>query len=289
MRIFFKIYTLIIFTAIILLAGSDILCAASGSVKKGDKYYEKEEYDAALEEYDAALSKKPDDPVIQYNRAATFYRKGDFAKAIESFLKSFASEKKGLEESSAYNVGNSKYRIGEKVQKKDPKAALKDFGEALEYYKRSMEIDPDDMDAKINYEYTLKKMNDLKQESQEQQQQQQQQDQQPQQEQEKQDQEQKDEQQKKDQKQEKQDQQKEQEKQQQEKQREQEQQQKQQEQPRPQFPKGGKGDTIEKPESEMTEEEAEMLLRGQDEEEARMRAEQRKGKRSYQPQALINW
>jgi len=55
------------------------------------------------------------------------------------------------------------------------------------------------------------------------------------------------------------------------------------------FPRGPKPDTMERPEGEMTEQEADMMLRGQEEEEAGMRADMRKKRAAGRPRVLKNW
>ena len=46
---------------------------------------------------------------------------------------------------------------------------------------------------------------------------------------------------------------------------------------------------MERPEGGMTEEEAEMLLRGQEEQEARMRGEMKEKRAAGRPKVLKNW
>lgn len=350
---------------ICLLMPDAAFAASAGSIaRKADRLLSKDKYDEALAGYDQALAIKPDDPVIQYNRAVTLYRKGDFVGAEDAFLRSLVSGKEDLEEQTIYNSGNSKYRGAEGLEKGSPQSALKNYGEAVQYYKRAMEIDSDDMDAKHNYEYTLKKIDDLKKKMQQQPQQQKQQQQQDKQDQDKQDKQDqgkdKKEQQKQQQQQQKQDkkdrdqekdkkkeeqqkqqqqdkqkeeqekkekqqdqqqqQQKEKEKQEEERRKQQEQKEKeeqerkereqqrqqqekeererqQQERERQQGDQGQEdqqsepsfGEDLEPVEGQLTKEEAEMLLRGQAEEEARMRAEQRKGGRARRPPVVKDW
>ncbi len=257
-----------IVAAICLFLAGEVHAGVTGDVRRANKLYQEEKYGEALEFYDKALLEKPGDQMIQYNRAAALYRGRKFAKAAEAFLKSLAGIDESLEEDAMYNVGNSEYRLGEKTEKQDSPKALTNYKKALEYYRRSMRISPDDRDAKYNYEFTLQKIKELEKQQEQQQEQQDQQEQQ-QKEQEKKDQEQ---------------QQKEQEKKEQE---EKEQERDQQEQE--QFPKQEKPDTMDEFEDQMSEEEAEMLLRSQDEEEARARAEAGKKKRKERPPVVRDW
>ncbi|MFQ5952264.1 MAG: tetratricopeptide repeat protein [Candidatus Omnitrophota bacterium] len=271
----------------------------SGDARKANKLYKKEDYDKALEYYDRALSKKPDDQAIQYNRAAALYRKKKFGEAIKAFLNSLAGGEERLEEKTVYNVGNSEYRIGETMEKKDPPSAMANYKKALGYYKRAMELSVDDMDAKYNYEFTLKKIKELEQQQQQQQQQQQEQQEQEQQQKEKEKKEEeekekeKEEQEKREQEKEQQEREQREKEQQEREKREQEQrereQREQEQREQEQFPKEQKPDTMEEFEGEMNKEDAEMLLRGQDEEEARVRAEKRKAEKARRPPVLRDW
>jgi len=267
--------------------------ALPGEARKADRLYEEGRYDEALESYDRALSAKPNDPAVLYNRAAALYRKGDFAGAVKAFLNSLALGDERLEEKTVYNAGNSEYRAGGAKEKSGPEEALKHYRKAAEYYKRAMELDDTDVDAKHNYEFTLKKIEDLEKQQQEQKQEkqdQQKQDQQ-QQQQEKQDQQQEQEQQKRQQKEEQREKERQERERQERERQERERQEREKQKPEPgegeqEIPAGG---APEPAEGELSREEAEMLLRNQEEEEKRMRAEQRKADRSRRPPVLKDW
>ena len=62
----------------------------------------------------------------------------------------------------AYDVGNTKYRLGEASAASDAKAALDLWAEALVFYRRAMAAAPEDVDAKFNYELVTKKIDELK-------------------------------------------------------------------------------------------------------------------------------
>ncbi|MFH1553219.1 MAG: tetratricopeptide repeat protein [Candidatus Omnitrophota bacterium] len=297
---------------VVLFSSTAAAASATREIKKADRLYKEKKYNEALESYEKALSIRPDDPVVQYNQAVTLYRKGEFSGAEKAFLKALATGEEDLEEKTVYNAGNSKYRVGEGMEKGDIKSALKNYTEAVQYYKRAMELTPGDNDAKYNYEYTLKKIRDLEQQQQQQDQQKDEQDQKDQQqqqdqkkdqkdqqqkqqekkedknkekEQQKQDQQQKEEQEEK-QQQEKEDQEKKEEQQEQEKE-QQEQQEKEKEQE--EKPEPAEGEMPEPAEGEMTREEAEMLLATQEEEESQMRAEQKEAKGKGRPPVLKDW
>ncbi len=157
-----NVFSIIVFVSVAVHAAS-----AVREAKKAGCFYQEGKYDEALAGYDKALLIKPNDPGLHYNRAATLYRKGDFQSAGEAFLQSLAAGDERMEKKSVYNAGNSRYRMGETAEKADPGSALKNYTEAVQYYRRAMEWVPEDNDAKYNYEFTMKKIQDLEQQEEE--------------------------------------------------------------------------------------------------------------------------
>jgi len=134
---------------------------ASSEMKKGNRLYSEEKYAEALENYDLALSAKPEDAVVQYNRAAALYRMEKFTEAEVGFLNSLAMGEDKIEEESAYNAANSKYRLGASIEGADSASAMENYKQASQFYKRAIELAPEDIDAKYNYEFLLKKIKEL--------------------------------------------------------------------------------------------------------------------------------
>ena len=140
---------------------------AARDVKKGNALYEEEKYDAALKKYNKALESLPESDVVNFNAGSAHYKIGDYKEAEGSFAKSLLTEDRGLEAGANYNIGNAKYRRGEPSEKTEPEKAIKLYREALEYYTRAMELDKKDEDAKFNYEFVKKKLEELQKKQQE--------------------------------------------------------------------------------------------------------------------------
>jgi len=134
---------------------------ASGEMKKGNRLYSEKKYEEALENYDLAISGKPEDAIAQYNRAAALYRMDKFTEAEVGFLNSLAMGADKIEEESAYNAANSKYRLGASMEGANSASAMENYKQASQFYKRAMELAPEDIDAKYNYEFLLKKIKEL--------------------------------------------------------------------------------------------------------------------------------
>ena len=109
-----------------------------GITSKGNKFYEKGEYDKAIESYEKALNISPNKPELIYNRASALYSNGSFDKARSGFLEASVFSDKKSEENSIYNAGNSEYKIAEGAEEKSLEASLTGYKEALKHYKREL-------------------------------------------------------------------------------------------------------------------------------------------------------
>ncbi len=134
---------------------------AAGSRSRASRLYLDERYEEALEEYERALERRPDDPELMYNKAVVLYRKGKFAEAEEAFIRSAVMSGRSLEAMAAYNAANAKFREGERLERSDPEGAMAKYAEALDYYKRAIDLDTHDLDAKYNYEFLRNRMEQL--------------------------------------------------------------------------------------------------------------------------------
>jgi tetratricopeptide (TPR) repeat protein len=110
-------------------------------VLKGNALYNDKEYEKSIASYAKALEKSPDDPVANFNLGNARYKNSDFAKAVESYNKALVRDD-SLRAKGDYNIGNAKYRRAKTQSPKDAAFAMKNLKEALEYYKRTMELDP---------------------------------------------------------------------------------------------------------------------------------------------------
>ncbi len=101
-------------------------------------------------------------PGPAYNRGVDFYLKKDYNKAIKYFQQALNSEKKGVEQWASYNLGDAYYRSAQKLEKKDPGQAQSLYQNSLEFFRRAMDLNKYDMDAKHNFELTLAKIKKMK-------------------------------------------------------------------------------------------------------------------------------
>jgi Ca-activated chloride channel homolog len=131
--------------------------------------YKAGKYDEALKEYERLLQKKSDDPRLHFNAGTAAYRNRQFEEAAKQFNATLASPDLKLQGLAYYNEGNSLYHLGEAIP--DPKKRTESWEKALQDYQSSVKLNPQDTDAKFNYEFVKKKLEELKQQQQQQNQQ----------------------------------------------------------------------------------------------------------------------
>lgn len=151
-------------------------------IAEGNRLFKEDKFDEATSKYGEALVDHPESPLLNFNMGDANYKAGKLAEAAASFARVRPSDddpKRVLR--SAYNAANVQYRIGAAAEKEKPQDALAAYATALAGYRRVLGSDSTDRDAKFNYEFVSKKLEELKKRLEEQQQQQQQQQQQPQQ------------------------------------------------------------------------------------------------------------
>lgn len=136
----------IILTAIASLVFSEAFCQKMPErrlVRKGNKQYERGDFDTSLDNYARALQQDPNCFEAKFNTANGQFRKELIDKS-EQTLRKLAqdSTRTDIERSEvAYNLGNTLF-----VQQR--------LEEALDCYRNAMRLNPDDKEAKFNYALT---------------------------------------------------------------------------------------------------------------------------------------
>lgn len=120
-------------------------------VRKGNRHYHKGAYDEAIGRYEQALKAAPGQFEATYDLGNALYKAERFDRA-EQVLQQAAADSLRTDEERAeafYNLGNARF----KQQK---------YREALESYKNSLRLNPSDMEAKYNYAYTKRLLDENK-------------------------------------------------------------------------------------------------------------------------------
>jgi tetratricopeptide (TPR) repeat protein len=111
--------------------------------------FQREKYDESLNRFLSAKGIKPDLPELKSNTASALYQLKKYKEALEEFSK-IDLEKADIQKSDLfYNIGNSFFRLNQ-------------LDKALQFYKKSLLANDGDVNAKKNFELTLKKIQQQK-------------------------------------------------------------------------------------------------------------------------------
>ncbi len=125
--------------------------------------YRDGKFEDAYTQFQQTLKLHPESPAedkLQFDSGAAAYKLKDYTRALESFSQALLSRDTGLQSRGHYNLGNTLYQRGETEKSDDKK--LSDWTNALDHYQQTLKLDPQDKDAKDNYEYVKKKIEELK-------------------------------------------------------------------------------------------------------------------------------
>ena len=106
---------------------------------KGKTAYEDGKFDEARAYYEHVLKNRKKDDGAHFGLGATAYQQQDMETAARSLNNVMHSEDKSLASKAMYNLGNM-FRDQQKME------------ESLGLYRKAIELDPTDEDAKVNYE-----------------------------------------------------------------------------------------------------------------------------------------
>ena len=128
---------------------------------EGNKLYDKGNYGQALEKYGQALIELPDNPRLHFNMGNVAYKKEDYEQAEIHYNKTLNTDDLLLEAKADYNIGNCKFKQGKLKENTNRKEAIELYRQSLDYYKRAIELNPDNKDAKFNHEFIEKYIKEL--------------------------------------------------------------------------------------------------------------------------------
>ena len=140
---------------------------SSASPSSALREYKSGNYEHALKEYERLLKKDKDDPRLHFNAGAAAYKNHQFDEAAKQFNATLSAPDLKLQGLGYYNEGNALFHLGE--GNPDPKQRKEAWGKALQDYQSTVKLSPQDPDAKHNYEFVKKMLEELKQQQQKQQ------------------------------------------------------------------------------------------------------------------------
>ncbi len=139
---------------------------ATDKNEEGRQLYNEGEYGDAISKFTDAQLHLPESDSLNFNIANTHYKVGKLPEAEKSYKGILDSKDVTLKAKANYNMGNAMYKQGK-------------FNEALDFYKKAIKltgkesgVNGDEIkgvreDAKYNYEFVQKKMEEMKEEQKE--------------------------------------------------------------------------------------------------------------------------
>src|SRR2546423_12753921 len=125
--------------------------------------YRDGKFEDAYGQFQQTLKSHPEsraEDKLQFDSGAAAYKLKDYNRALESFSQALLTRDTGLQSKGHYNLGNTLYQRGES-EKSDEKK-LSDWTNALDHYEQTLKLNPNDKDAKDNYDYVKRKIEELK-------------------------------------------------------------------------------------------------------------------------------
>ena len=143
------------------------------AVQQGNALYQNGKYAEAAEQYGSASQMLPDAAEIHFNQGNAAYKQQDYGKAREHYTQALQTTDRTLEGKVKYNLGNVEYQQAlQNLQQ--PQTAMPHLRSAMTYYRDSLDVDPQQQDARYNLELSHLLLRQLQQEQQQQNPQQQQ-------------------------------------------------------------------------------------------------------------------
>jgi len=133
----------------------------SRMTEQGNKKFHEGKFHGARAGYmrakDMAGEKSGQGHRLHFNIGDTFYKEGDYEQAEKEFQQVLGADDMDLREKAHYNLGNVYFKQGLASQD------IAFLEKAVEQYRKALEIDPDDEDAKFNIEVVRRHINLKKQ------------------------------------------------------------------------------------------------------------------------------
>ena len=118
---------------------------------KGIKFYNNNQFDKAREYYEKILLEREEDAIASFGLGSTAFQQNDFSLAMKGFESALNTDNMELKSNAYYNMGN----VLVENQRLE---------ESLAFYRKSLELNPNDLDSKINYELVKIKLQEQQKE-----------------------------------------------------------------------------------------------------------------------------
>jgi Ca-activated chloride channel homolog len=133
------------------------------AVQQGNALYQSGKYPEAAAQYGNASQTLPDAAEIHFNQGNVAYKQQDYRTAREHYTQALPTADRTLEGRIKYNLGNVEYQQAlQNLQQ--PQAAVPHLRAAMTYYRDSLDVDPQQQDARYNLELSHLLLHKLQQE-----------------------------------------------------------------------------------------------------------------------------
>lgn len=112
-------------------------------IRKGNNLYEKGKFTEAEVKFKQAIQKNPSSYEATYNLAGALYKQNRMEEAATQYAKIIEGKDNDNDANTLYNVGNTMVNT-------------RKLDEAIESYKKSLRLNPNDMQTKFNLAYAQK-------------------------------------------------------------------------------------------------------------------------------------
>ena len=133
-------YRISLLHILILFVGAPQLPAQESTSDPALNAFREGDFDKAIQLYSDMLAEKSGDENLKFNLGSAFYKKGTFNAARSGFEDALTIEDSQTKSKVYYNLSNTLFKMNKP-------------GESLESFKRAIKLNPEDEDAKYNYEF----------------------------------------------------------------------------------------------------------------------------------------
>ncbi|MDE2998056.1 MAG: tetratricopeptide repeat protein [Gemmatimonadota bacterium] len=138
-------YRYLIGLVVVPLLGFTFLDPAADKNTRGNRMFHEGRFEEALKYYREAQVENPEAPELRFNAGDAYFKKNAYKDALQEFGQALKSRDPSFLARAYYNMGNVHVR-------------QQNLQQAADAYKRSLALQPDDLDAKVNLEWVLEKM-----------------------------------------------------------------------------------------------------------------------------------
>jgi Ca-activated chloride channel family protein len=133
------------------------------AVQQGNAFYQNGKYAEAAAQYNNASQTLPGAAELHFNQGNAAYKQQDYSKAHEHYSQALQTADRTLEGKIKYNLGNVEYQQAlQNLQQ--PQAAMPHLRSAMTYYRDSLDVDPQQQEARYNLELSHLLLHKLQQE-----------------------------------------------------------------------------------------------------------------------------